>query len=165
MRIYEISGQNFDHLLVEFWRTRKPDQLQYYFIQNNCYGASQDLNEFLEKQGIGNAEIIPIGRISNGRKHFGWFYADVPDLSYDALERKDIVAMREQGLNPRNKQDRISYIRNNDLEEDFKWIPHSWIELQGTILDPSGFYIDGRSGQFDKLVKDKSNLAARYRYF
>lgn len=165
MRLYEIAGPKFDPLLVEFWRTRTPEQMKYYFVQNNCYGASQDLIEFLESKGIGNAEIIPIGRISNGKKQFGWFYADVPDLTYDALEKKDVAAMREQGLDPRKKPDRITYIQNNNLEEEFKWIPHSWVEIRGTILDPSGFYTDGRSGQFDRFVNNKSNLAQRYRYF
>jgi hypothetical protein len=89
----------------------------------------------------------------------------VPDLTYDALERKDLLVMREQGLNPRSKPDRVAYIQNNNLEEDFKWIPHSWVEIRGQILDPSGFYIDGRSGQFDRMVTDKNNLSDRYQYF
>lgn len=165
MRIYEISSTQFDPLLLEFWRTRTPEQLKYYFVQNNCHGASLDLLDFLESKGIGNAEIVPCGRIANGKKSFGWLYADVPDLTYYALMKTDIDTMHQQGLDPRKKTDRVTYIRNNDLEEEFKWIPHSWVELRGAILDPSGFYIDGRSGQFDKVVNNKSNLAERYRYF
>lgn len=165
MRIFEVTDRQFDPLLVEFWQRATPEQLKYYFVQNNCYGASQDFSNFLETKGLGHAETIPIGRITNGKKQYGWFRADVPDLTYDALERRDLLVMREQGLNPRSKPDRVAYIQNNNLEEDFKWIPHSWVEIRGQILDPSGFYIDGRSGQFDRMVTDKTNLSQRYKYF
>jgi hypothetical protein len=166
MRLYEIDGTKFDPLLVEFWRQATPQDLNYYFVQDNCYGASQAFNEFLESRGIGNAEIVPIGRVNNGRKQFGWFYADEPDLHIDALETKDKLAMKHQGSDPRKKPDRIKYINSDPaILEEFRWIPHSWVELRGQILDPSGFYIDGRSGQFDRMVHNKSNLAQRYRYF
>ena len=165
MRLYELDNKNFDPLLLEFWKQATPDQLRYYFVQDNCFGASQDFIAFLENKGIGNAEIVPIGRVSNGKKQFGWFRADVPDLHVDALEPKDKMAMKEQGLDYRKKDHRAKYIQDNNLTEEFSWIPHSWVELRGQILDPSGFYPDGKNGQFDLMVQDKTNLASRYQYF
>jgi hypothetical protein len=165
MRLYELDNKNFDPLLLEFWQQATPEQLRYYFVQDNCFGASQDFIAFLENKGIGNAEIVPIGRVSNGKKQFGWFHADIADLDVDALEPKDKISMREQGLDYRKKDHRAKYIQDNNLTEEFSWIPHSWIELRGQILDPSGFYPDGQSGQFDRMVQDKSNLASRYQYF
>ncbi len=100
MRLREINGTKFDPLIVEFWRQATPEQLNYYFVQDNCYGASQDFIKFLENRGISNAEIIPIGRISNGQKQFGWFYADEPDLHIGALETKDKLTMKHKGLDP-----------------------------------------------------------------
>jgi hypothetical protein len=164
MRLFEFT-QPFDPLLVDFWKQATPEQLKYYFVQDNCFGASQDFEDFLSNQGYGNAEIIPIGRVHNGRKTGGWIFVDVADTSIDALEPKDVMAMREQQLDPRKKADRIAYIKNNNLEEEFRWIPHSWVEIRGRILDPSGFYINGKSGQFDRMVKDKTNLSSRYRVF
>lgn len=166
MKIFEIAGVQFDPKLIEFWKQATPEQMKYYFIQDNCYGASQDFESFLhEKYGIGNAEIVPIGRKTGNQLRFGWFKTDLPDLHEDALESKDRTAMREQGLNPRSKVDRAKYIEANNLTEEFCLIPHSWVEIRGQILDPSGFYIDGKSGQFDRLVLDKQNLAARYQYY
>lgn len=165
MRLFEIAGNEFDPILVDFWRQSKPEALRYYFVQDNCFGASQDLEKYLESRGIGFGEIIPIGRIVNGKKKGGWFKTDVPDLHVDALEPNDRVQMKAQGLDYRKQSDRVKYITNNGLEEEFSWIPHSWIEVRGKILDPSGFYIDGKSGQFDRMVTNKSNLASRYHYF
>ena len=165
MKIYEVAGSNIDPLLIEFWKTRSPEQMKYYFIQDNCYGASQDFNEFLESKGIMSGEIVPIGSIAGGKKSKGWIHVDVPDTSIDAFTKQDLLTAKQQGLDPRKKADRLAYIANNNLEDEFKWIPHSWVEVRGKILDPSGFYTDGRSGQFDRMIQDKSNLSSRYRYF
>jgi hypothetical protein len=152
-------------LLVEFWQQATPEQMKYYFVQDNCYGASQDFVEFLESKGIMNAEAVPIGRILNGKKTKGWIKVDVPDTSIDAFTNNDIAQAKAQGFDVRKKEGRIAYIQQNNLTEEFCWIPHSWVEIRGRILDPSGFYIDGKSGQFDRFVKDKTNLASRYQYF
>lgn len=167
MRLHELSlSPTFDPLLVEFWQTKSPAMLKYYFTQNNCQAASADFNTFLESKGIMTAEINKIGWITGGKKTNGWFHADIPDLHKDALTKNDILSMREQGLNPNGKEDRKNYIYSTpELLEDFKLIPHSWVELKGKILDPSGFYIDGKSGQFDKWVTTKTNLSPRYHYF
>jgi len=166
MRLFEIAESRFDPLLIEFWKQASPQQLNYYFVQDNCFGASQDFIAFLENRGIGNAEIVPIGRVSNGKKQYGWFHADEPDLHIDALESKDKLAMKYLGLDPRKKPDRLTYINSDPaIREEFTWIPHSWVELRGQILDPSGFYIDGKNGQFDRMVSDKTNLSQRYQYF
>jgi len=168
MLLYEMSQPltQFNPLLVEFWQSRTPEQMRYYFVQNNCYGASQDLIKFLDEvKGIQTAKIVPIGRIVNGKKQGGWFKSDVLDTSLDAFTKQEIADCRSQGLNPRKKSDRIAYITNNQLEDEFCWIPHSWVEIRGKILDPSGFYTNGRSGQFDRMVADKSSVDSRYKYF
>lgn len=167
MRLFEISSStNLDPLLVEFWQTKTPEMLKYYFTQNNCQMASIDFISFLESKGIMTAEVIKIGWIKGSTKIDGWFKADIPDLHKDALTKQDIVAMREQELNPNSKEDRKIYIYSSpELLEEFKMIPHSWVEYKGKILDPSGFYIDGKSGQFDKWVTNKNNLSARYQVF
>ncbi len=165
MRLYEITKTSINPLLIEFWKTASPGQLKNWFTINGCYEAASRFNEFLESKGIMYGEVIQIGTIRNGKKSQGWFHADIPDTHHDALTADDIKAMRKADLNPHDEADRVEYITSNDLEEEFKWIPHSWVELRGEILDPSGFYVDGKSGQFDQLVKDKSNLADRYRYF
>lgn len=165
MRLHEISSTKFDPLLVEFWKKSTPDQLKRWFTINGCYDAALHFNDFLESKGIMWGDVIKIGTMRNGRKSGGWFHADLPDTDQDALTPEDAKAMAKQGLDPRKLDDRVRYIRDNGLEDEFKWIPHSWVELRGEILDPSGFYLDGTSGQFDRLVKDKTNLTDRYRYF
>jgi hypothetical protein len=162
--------KKFDPLLIEFWRQQSQDKLDQYFTTDGCISASQNFLEFLDTKGLsGFAEIIPIGYIitTNGKqiKAQGWFHLDHPVLTPDALTSHDIRQMRSTGLNPKKRKDRKTYIYQNNLEEEFRWVPHSWVELRGRILDPSGFYIDGESGQFDRLVENKSNLTERYRYF
>jgi hypothetical protein len=122
--------------------------------------------KFLDSKGLGGpAEIVPIGRVVNGDKKRGWFRADVPDTTLDAFTKDDISRAKSQGYDVRKKDGRVAYIQQNNLVEEFCWIPHSWVEIRGKILDPSGFYIDGKSGQFDRMVQDKTNLSQRYQYF
>jgi len=166
MKLFEIAGIDFNPLLLEFWKQCTPEQLKLYFVQDNCFAASQDLEDYLFKQKrIGNAELIPVGHIVNGVKKLGWFRTDIPDTSINGFDKKDLSAMRSQNLDYKNEHDRITYIKLNNLSDEFSWIPHSWIEIRGTILDPSGFYIDGKSGQFDRMVRDKSDILSRYKYF
>jgi hypothetical protein len=166
MKIFEIeSRSNFNPLLVEFWKTRTPEQLQHYFKVDNCYDASTDFVEFLDTKRLGGyADIIDTGYI-DAKKHKGWIKVDVPLFDEDSLTDKEIAEMRKLGLNSTNPADIKQYATEKDIVEELTWIPHSWVELKGKILDPSGFYIDGKSGQFDRLIKDKNNLASRYHYF
>jgi len=164
MRLLEIET-NFDPLLIEFWKTHHTN-LNHYFDRGGCGAASADLIQWLEDQkGIQTAELARTGIIKGDKKLKGWFRADVPDLAIDSFTNQELAAMKKQGLNSNKKSDRILFVKNNNLEDEMKWIPHSWVELQGKILDPSGFYIDGKSGQFDKMVKNKLAVADRYNWF
>lgn len=167
MRLFELQAQtNFDPLLIEFWEQTSPHILKIFFVQNNCGYASAELVRFLEGKGINAAEVISTGRIRNGVWQDGWIRCDKPDLHYDALTQDNIAEMQSQGLKPHSKEDRIAYINSTEeLYKEFCLIPHSWVELKGKILDPSGFYINGRSGQFDKFIVDKSNLSSRYHIY
>ncbi len=167
MRLFELTQTTqFDPLLVEFWEQTPQHILKIYFTQNNCGFASAEFIRFLEGKGINTADIVRTGSIKNGQWKDGWMQCDKPDLHYDALTRDNIAEMQSQKLNPRSKEDRITYINSTpELFKEFCMIPHSWCELKGKILDPSGFYINGRSGQFDKFVLDKSNLSSRYHIF
>ena len=165
MRMHEISGE-FDQHLIDFWKKTDPQTMQSYLERGGCGAASSDFLDYLESKGIRNAEMIPAGYISKqGAKKKGWFKVDAPQSDPDAFTNQDILAMRKQGLNPKKKADRLAYIINNHLEDEFRWIPHSWVEIGDRILDPSGFMPDGRSGQFDRLVKDRKNTRNRYKYF
>lgn len=164
MKIFEIAGSQFDPLLIEFWRQRSPQDLQHYTVSDNCIDASNDLLEFLEQRGIGNAEVVPIGTMKNGKKKQGWIQVDQPVYEMDTLTDSEIAAMQKQGLDPRDPAAIKKFAEQNNLVEEFTWIPHSWVELRGQILDPSGFYPTG-NGQFDQLVGNKVNLASRYRFF
>ena len=163
MRFTEIT-QGFDPLLVEFWSGKSPEKLKAYATRGGCGEAAADFLAFLEDKGIMNAEIIPTGYISGGKKKKGWFRSDVPDSDQDAFTREDVIRMRYQDLNFRKKRDRLAYIKNNGLEEEFSMIPHAWVEIRDRILDPSGFMPNGE-GQFDKLVRSGEMIQDRYQYF
>lgn len=164
MRLLEFTN-DFSPLLKEFWAQTSPADIEYYCTQNHCQYASADLIRFLESKGIHNAELVRTGSLVNGKKSKGWIKVDKPDTHYDALTTEDILTMQHQDLNPRKLRDRITYINSSpELQEEFTWIPHSWTELRGEILDPSGFLPDGQ-GQFDKFVTNKTNLSSRYFYF
>jgi hypothetical protein len=162
---YIKEDRNSD-LLKEFWNECE-NRLEVYFERGGCGIAARDLSEFLYGKQINN-EIVKTGFIDkNGVKRKGWFQIDEPEYNYDALTQSDISKMKGMRLNPKSKLDIKTYAEQSGLVEDFKLIPHSWVEVNGNILDPSGFYLDGESGQFDKLVQDKSyeNLKDRYMYF
>ena len=165
MKIIELlaeSTSQFDPLLIKFWNKHQ-DKLPEYFRtgETGCVEASNDLASEIG----GFAEVVPIGRFSGSKKVGGWLYTDTPQTDLESFTQKEIIAMKKQGLDPNNEQDRVTFITNNKLEDEFRWIPHSWVEVRGKILDPSGFYVDGKSGQFDRLVNNKSNLSQRYTYF
>lgn len=162
---YINEDRNLD-LLKEFWNTHE-DRLDVYFERGGCGIAAKDLSEFLYSKRINN-EIVKTGFIDkNGAMKQGWFEIDEAEYNYDALTKSDIKKMLATNMNPKSAADIESYATQNNLIDDFKLIPHSWVEVNGNILDPSGFYLDGESGQFDNLVKDKSykNLKERYKYF
>ena len=135
------ENTTFNKNLIDFWNEYE-DYLKDYFIRGGCGIASKDLSEFLYKKNMNN-EIVKTGYIDkNGFKQNGWFLSDSPEYTPDALTNS--------GLNPKNAESIKQWVQDNGLENDFSLIPHSWVELKTEILDPSGFYIDGKSGQFDK---------------
>ena len=163
MRLIEIS-QDFNPLLLEFWKTAGDKRLSAYATRGGCGSAASDFQEFLESRGIMMAEIVPAGFMRGGKKLKGWFRADVPDLDLDAFTKEERAAMKQHGFNPSKAADRAKYARSENMEDDLKWIPHAWVELRDQVLDPSGFYPNGR-GQFDKLVKSREMVQDRYQYF
>ena len=144
------ENTTFNKNLIEFWNEHE-DYLEDYFIRGGCGIASKDLSEFLYKKNMNN-EIVKTGYIDkNGFKQNGWFLSDSPEYTPDALTNSDRKTMIDSGLNPKNAESIKQWVQDNGLENEFSLIPHSWVEiLRNEILDPSGFYIDGKSGQFDK---------------
>jgi hypothetical protein len=160
----KIQEDKNSDLLEEFWDTHE-SYLEIYFERGGCGIAAKDLSDFLYGKKINN-EIIKTGFIDReGAKQLGWFEIDNPEYTYDSLTKADIQKMKESNMDPRKSSDIESYAKENDLVDDFKLIPHSWVEVNGVILDPSGFYRDGKSGQFDNLLNNKQILANRYKYF
>jgi hypothetical protein len=149
----------FDPLLIEFWEERKED-LSIYKRPGGCGIASVDLLLFLKtRKGIYNATIVKTGYWAKDgvSKIGGWVKLDNPDYSLTSFTDKEKEEMKLQGLSSMKLLDRKKYVKNNNLEDELKLVPHSWIEYRGLILDPSGFLPD-KSGQFDGKMssKDKS---------
>lgn len=148
----------FHPLLIEFWQENK-DQLSIYNKPGGCGLASSDFLLFLKtRKGIHNANLVKTGYWNkDGEKVGGWVILDNPDYSLSSFTDNEIKQMKEKGYTPNKLQDRKDFVKEVNMEEDLKMVPHSWIEYQGNILDPSGFLPDGK-GQFDNKIssKDKS---------
>jgi hypothetical protein len=153
----------FDPLLIDFWKSNE-DKVKYYCMRDNCGIASVDLLEWLEEKGIGTAERIPSGYIKNRKKIGGFIQVDKISYSKDDFTKEELQDMKGKGYNPIKLEDRKRYARDTGIEEELQFIPHSWVEYKGKILDPSGFLPDG-SGQFDKMVTNKENIQERYKIF
>jgi hypothetical protein len=165
MKIAEIlfeSTLKFAPELIKFWKSHA-DQLPQYFRggETGCAEAAQELAQELG----GFAEVVPIGHYAGSKKVGGWIRTDVVQTDLESFTSRELTIMRQQNLDPKNPSDRKKFIENNNLQDEFMWVPHSWVEIRGQILDPSGFYLDGTSGQFDGMISDKHNLLARYQYF
>lgn len=168
MKINELFEQTstFDKLLLDFWNSYQfQNTIKQCLQRDNCASTASTFLNFLESKNIGMAELIKTGYIVKGKKVGGWFRTDVPDYSLDSFTSDEIAKMKSDGFNPTNEADRIKFAKKYNLEDELKLIPHSWVELRDQILDPTGFYKDGVSGQFDKMVHNKSNLADRYYIF
>jgi hypothetical protein len=151
------ENTTFNKDLIEFWNSHQ-NYLKNYFIRGGCGIAARDLSEFLYDSKKMNNEIIKTGYIdTNGFKQNGWFLSDLPEYTPEALTDSDRKMMIDSGFNPKNKKSIKQWVQDNGLQDEFRLIPHSWVELKTEILDPSGFYIDGKSGQFDKTsIRDNS---------
>jgi hypothetical protein len=165
MKISELlneSAQHFDPVLIQFWEHHHKNLSRYFRSgETGCVEAAEDLANTIG----GFAEVVPIGSFAGKKKVGGWIHTDTVQTDLDSFTADEIAVMRKHGLNPNNEHDRAKFIHDNGLQEEFKWVPHSWVEVRGRVFDPSGFYIDGQSGQFDRMVHNKTNLAHRYHYF
>jgi hypothetical protein len=152
-------------LVQEFLNTISSYNKKMYCTRNNCGIASSDLLRWLEKEKkIGTAEIVKTGYIKDDKKFGGWIEVDVIDYSKDSFTKKELDDMMSSGYDTRKESERKRYVKDNNLENELKYIPHSWVEYRGNILDPSGFMPDG-TGQFDNLILNKDSMDKRYKIF
>lgn len=168
MTIQDLSPQ-FDPLLLDFWNTLTPETLADYAQPDNCGVASDQLLTYLESRGIHTAERIPAGLGHRDQKTQGWFRLDQPDLRPQAFQPAELAAVAAQGGNPHKLRDRQAWVSAQNLTDEFRWIPHSWVELRGRILDPSGFLPNGRGqfqrGKFRTRIPPGAQLDDWYKYF
>jgi hypothetical protein len=154
-------------ILQKFWDAHS-DKLASYRQPGNCTTASRDLEKWLEANYPGaNEGVVPAGVIQSGGKFTdgGFIQVDEPQFDKEDLMPWD-KEIKSKGLDINSEVDRKKFVSEHSIKEQFKLIPHSWVEVSSQkltgkysseplILDPSGFLPDG-SGQFDKLIKDKS---------
>lgn len=168
---------NFDERLIDFWKKEveilSVQDKKEFLERDNCFAGAKKLEKFLRNNYglVGNwTEVVKVGKsVSIGgewKKKGNYIKVDVPDIRYENLSPADLRRMRELGyVNPRSNTQIAEYLKKANLEEEFCYIPHSWVEIRSKVLDPTGFYMDGKSGQFDEMVVDKTNLEDRYKYF
>lgn len=97
--------------------------------RDECGYIAIVLEMFAEKKGI------------NLKRIRGEFYTDQIQLKKLDFFKEDLVSMVNEGLNPNNKDDRLTFVVRHNLEERQKLIPHYWNEDQhGNIIDLSGYW-------------------------
>lgn len=96
---------------------------------------------------------IEIPRVS------GDFVVDVPMVEKLDFYKNELNHMKEIGLNPNEKKDRIEYMKMFDLEERQKRIPHYWNQdSNGLIIDLSGYSQFIKSGLAENLNNSRYEL-------
>lgn len=130
--------------------------------RDNCTSTSREFEQWLSEKhpNVMSLGVVPAGKVDNktNRMHSGGFMrVDKLQYNYDDLTSKDKDEMLAQNLNPKSALHRKEFVQSHVNKENYHLIPHSWVETKTGILDPTAFHIDGKSGQFDKMIKDKAH--------
>ena len=116
------------HKIAEFIKKSKSDRhysigdkpvdnSHYYSIRDNCGIAAHDYINYM-KDNYGNNDL---------KRVQGTFKGDVPVVTKLDFYPHELTDMKTKGYNPNNKDDRLKYTIDNNLEE-----------RQKEIIDPSG---------------------------
>lgn len=114
-----------EQLLTQFNQKYK-SSIEYGCIRDNCGIPAIDLELFAKQYNY------DIPRIN------GFFKADKPLFLKKDFTPNELKQMKNQGLNPSEYQDRKQFAIQNNLIDELKFIPHSWNEYNGKIIDLTG---------------------------
>ena len=77
---------------------------------------------------------------SDLQKVYGAFRLDNSSNSMADFSAEEIIEMRKMGMDPTNPTSRRRYAEEVNILDELKHVPHFWIELDGTIIDFSGWH-------------------------
>jgi hypothetical protein len=99
-------------------------------IRGNCGFVTSDLMLWME-----NKFKIQTKRI------FGWFYCDDFVSSKKDFTPEMRNKLIEDGYEWNSKKSRREWLILNDFSEEYRFIPHYWLEdMKGSIIDPTGYF-------------------------
>lgn len=117
---------SIDYVIKKFEKEH-PDDIECGKERGNCGLVASDFSRFAKKFGLDVSRI------------FGTFTLDGPETDLEAFTKYEIGEMEEEGLNPYDDDDRISFIVNHGLGDEFSKVPHYWNLYNGRIIDFSGY--------------------------
>ena len=117
-----------DILVQQFRQEAGPQQCNMYDKRDNCGPAALDFISWAESKGIKDLKRID-----------GYFKVDIPVSS----KRDFTQEMKQEFLNDggdwNNAKDRLEWIYNSPYSEQWKYIPHYWVEdRNGKIYELTG---------------------------
>lgn len=101
-------------------------------------------------------------RFSDISKIYGAFRLDTSLNAISDFSSEEITEMRKMGIDPTNPTSRRRYAEEANILDELKHVPHFWIELDGTIIDFSGWYQFVQSKLASEI--DASRFIKNYRW-
>lgn len=112
--------------LIEKFKNEHPEEIDYGAIRGNCGVVASAFVSFCQKYGK------KVYRV------FGEFVLDNPQTDIRAFNNYELTEIEDEGLDPYSEGDRLIYIEEHNLENDFAKVPHYWNLFQNKIIDLSG---------------------------
>ena len=121
-------GYTDEELIKAFHKESvKNNKYKLYCKRDNCGPAVLDFIDFAKSY-----RVYDIERVS------GFFEADNFVHSFKDLTPEEHQMMKKEGLDPKLDKDRITFIQDNKIETELRFIPHYWAVRKGKILDVVG---------------------------
>ena len=115
-------------LIQQFRQEVGPKQCSIYDKRDNCGPAALDFISWAKSKGIKDLKRIN-----------GYFKADIPVSSKNDFTREMKQEFLNDGGDWNNAKERFKWISNSKYAEQWKHIPHYWVEdSNGKIYDPTG---------------------------
>jgi hypothetical protein len=135
---------NKDELIKEFLKVYK-DKTEAYAEASDASSINADFVDFLKSKGI-KAKIVS-GKIE----------LDNPDISEKDFNEKQLAFIKKHGYDTSKSEDLMKFCIKNNYFDKIKLAKHSWIQINGLILDPAGKFLFKDKGKAKDLSDDRYN--------
>ena len=122
MRLSEITGKPIADVIALFKQEHAED-IELGCERDYCSEPVTLFAWFAAKHGLRTQQV------------HGAFDVDIPLFDKEDFYNDELAQMKDEGLNPNKKSDRIKFAKKHNMLDSLKLIPHYWNTHNGQIID------------------------------